>query len=81
MNESKNSNISSSAKAEIERLEQKRLKRIEEREPTKLDVFVDNMKQSKYLLVRWFYHVGFAVWTLFMMILSFFIWLIALTPG
>jgi len=71
--------ISSSAISVVE--EQKRIDTIANRPPTKLDIIVDRMKYSKYWLVRVGFYIGFSVWTMFMLILSFFMWLIALTPG
>lgn len=61
--------------------EQNRITVIANRPPTKLDVLVEDMKHSKYWIVRAFFHVGYSIWTLFMLILSFFMWIIALTPG
>jgi hypothetical protein len=71
--------ISSNAIGKLE--EKNRVEDIAKRPPTKLDILVNRMKYSKYWLVRAGFYIGFSVWTIFMLILSFFMWLIALTPG
>jgi hypothetical protein len=55
-------------------------KRIEEaaKEPDKFDLFLEKMKSSKYILVRWSYHLLYSVFTVIGAIGAFLAWLTAM---
>ena len=51
------------------------------RPPDKLDILHDKMENSRWLIVRIIYRILYAVWTVFIAIVSFFMWMIAAGPG
>ncbi|NND95611.1 MAG: hypothetical protein HKN45_12170 [Flavobacteriales bacterium] len=51
------------------------------RVPNSVDIAFHKMKNSKWLIVRVLFWIGFSVWFVLFSILSFFIALIAWTPG
>ncbi|NNC82548.1 MAG: hypothetical protein HKN79_03145 [Flavobacteriales bacterium] len=60
------------------------LRRSQEKAPAAghlLDTFFDRMKNSDWLIIRGLYWLGYSVWFVFFSIISFFMFLIAWTPG
>lgn len=49
--------------------------------PSQLDMFVESWKNSRWLLLRGLYWVAYSVWFVIFSIVSFFLVLIAGTPG
>ena len=49
--------------------------------PSQLDEFVESWKNSRWLLLRGLYWVAYSVWFVIFSIVSFFLVLIAGTPG
>lgn len=66
-------------------IEEKREEAREERRnsipPTKLDLFLERWKNSKYLLLRIIYQIVYAISVTFIAIASFFAWLAASPNG
>ena len=58
-------------------------KRIEEANkiPDKFDLFLESMKTSKYLLIRWAYHLLYSVFVVIGAIGAFLAWLTAMANG
>ena len=64
-------------KAEVAELERKEA----DKPKDKVDLFLEKMKDSRYILVRGLYYICFSLWAAFMAVLAFFLWLVAATPG
>ncbi len=65
----------------IEKNSEERKKKAEEKPPSSLEIFLNSIKNSENILVRIIYRVLRTVWVIYMAILSFFLWLIAISPG
>lgn len=60
---------------------EERKKKAEEKPPSSLELFLSSIKNSESLIVRIIYRVLRTVWVIYMAILSFFLWLVAISPG
>jgi len=61
----------------IEKLE----KEDSEKAPSKIEIWLNQLKQHDNVLVRMFYYVLFSIWSIYMFIVSVFVFIIATTPG
>ena len=71
--------ISPKVLAEIKQKQEQEIAK--EQNLDKFDEFMLGMKKSPNILLRGVYYTLHAVWTIFFIILTFCLWLIAATPG
>lgn len=50
-------------------------------EPTAIDLFLERIKQSRNPVVKLIYYAMYSIWVAYLAILSFFMFLVAITPG
>lgn len=51
------------------------------RPPEKLDILMQKMENSRFLLVRIIYRIVYSIWVAFVAVMSFFMWMTAAGPG
>ncbi|MFT7155026.1 MAG: hypothetical protein ACI8Q1_000025 [Parvicella sp.] len=56
-------------------------KEFDNKEKSKFEIFVNKMKESSNVLVKGTYYFFFSLWTIYMFIVSVFVFIIATTPG
>lgn len=67
---------------EVQKEEEKKRKKLWVKdEPSAFDLFLERIKTSRNPFVMAFYYICFALWSVYMAILSFILFLIAATPG
>lgn len=64
---------------EIKQKQQQR--RAKEENPDKFDAAMLRMKNSPNFIVKGIYYLLYSIWTIFFIVLTFCLWLVAATPG